>query len=317
MTDGTPLVLARERAGVRARLLGDLGEMAPAQRRLATYLLEHLAFAGEQTITELADAVGVSLGTISQLCHRLGLKGYAELRLALAREAAVLSSRSNLLDDNLTAGGRPLKPGDAESCLRRVFAANGEALAETARSASISGLDRAAILLTAARRIEWVGVGTAGLVAAEGANKLRRLGFPASSFVDSHIQAMSASLLGAGDVLVVVSHSGRTLDVLACARAAKGHGASVIGITKAGRSPLAELADTVLGTVSYDAAFQIEPMASALAEMSMIQVLFLMLLERGGDSTRDNLLTSQESVESRHLRDRRSRPLSDRDVAEG
>jgi len=74
-------------ASIRARLSADLAALAPAQRRLASYLLEHFSSASDLGITDLADEAGVSVGTISLLCRRLGLRGYQDLRLGLAREA--------------------------------------------------------------------------------------------------------------------------------------------------------------------------------------------------------------------------------------
>ena len=170
-------------------------------------------------------------------------------------------------------------------------------------------LDRCAVAAAVERlgragRVEWVGVASAGLVAAEGALKLRKLGVDSIAHADGHQQVMSAALLGQGDVLIVVSHSGRTLDVLESAEAARAGGASVIAITGVTASPLARLADTVLPTVSFDTAFQVEPMASMLAQLAMVQVLFLALLEAGGHAAVDRLARTQQVLESRHVRGR-------------
>jgi predicted NBD/HSP70 family sugar kinase len=61
--------------GLRARLRDRFSELSPARQRLAGYLLEHLDTASDHTITELAEAAAVSIGTISQLCRRLGWAG--------------------------------------------------------------------------------------------------------------------------------------------------------------------------------------------------------------------------------------------------
>jgi DNA-binding MurR/RpiR family transcriptional regulator len=82
----------RQPTGLRARLRDRYPELSPAQQRLAAFLLENLDSASDYTITELADAAGTSIGTISQLCRRLGLKGYQDLRLSLAREAVVVDA---------------------------------------------------------------------------------------------------------------------------------------------------------------------------------------------------------------------------------
>lgn len=287
-------------SSIRARLGADVGSLAPAQGRLARYLLDHFASASDLRITDLAEEAGVSIGTVSQLCRRLGLRGYQDLRLGLAREAVSLGS-----DDRDVLGTGPTETSDP---LRRstagVFAAAVEALVETHRQLAPSILASAVERIVRARRVEWVGIGSAGLVAAEGALKLRKLGADTVAHFDSHQQAMSASLLDARDLVIAVSHSGRTMDVLESVRVAREAGATVIAITGVSASPLARAADVVLPTVSHDTGFQVEPMASTLAQLAVVQALFLGYLERAGEPAQLSLSRTQSALESRHVKGR-------------
>jgi RpiR family carbohydrate utilization transcriptional regulator len=281
---------------LRSKLAVDLPALPPAQQRLAAYLLRNVATASDLGISDLAEAAGVSIGTISLLCRRLGLRGYQDLRLAWAREAVTAAS---------VGGGKILalqsaedaEPDSTKYAILRVFGANTEALVETAQHLDEGALDLAASRMANARRVEWVGAGTASLVAAEGALKLRKLGIDAVAHFDSHQQSMSAAVLNETDVLVAVSHSGRTADVLRCVQLGREAGAQIVAITGPGPSPIESLADIVLATVSYDTAFQVEPMASTIVELSVVQLLFLLLLERGGPRTHEQLARTQAAVE--------------------
>jgi DNA-binding MurR/RpiR family transcriptional regulator len=287
----------QEPIGLRARLRDRYPELSPAQQRLAGFLLEHIDTASDYTITELADAAGVSVGTISQLCRRLGLKGYQDLRLSLAREAVVV-------DATEASGHRldlPPGPTDVVRAVERVFARDLEALAATAAALDTAALGAAADAIVAARRVEWIGVGTAAFVAEEAALKLRKLGIDAIAHPDAHVQAMSAALLGPGDVAVAVSHSGRTLDTLRSAQLAREAGATIVVVCGEGRSPLAAVADVRLTTVSADTGFQVEPIASTVAALAIVQTLFLLLLERGGAAAEEHLSRTQAAVEARHV----------------
>lgn len=273
--------------------------MAPAQRRLAHYLIEHSSTAPDLTITDLAEEAGVSVGTISGLCRRLGLRGYQDLRLGIAREAVSVPA-GGLGSGEAETGA----PGPLASAADRVFGAGVEALTMTARQLDPGHVAEAVDRIARARRVEWVGAGSAGLVAAEGALKLRKLGIDSVAHIDGHQQVMSAALLGDQDVLIVVSHSGRTMDVLESVQVARERGAAVIAITGVAASPLARRAHVVLPTVSYDTAFQVEPMASMLAQLAMVQMLFLVLLEAGGSAAEERLARTQQALESRHVRGR-------------
>jgi RpiR family carbohydrate utilization transcriptional regulator len=290
------------RTGIRARLSADVGALAPAQRRLASYLLEHFSSASDLGITDLADEAGVSVGTISMLCRRLGLRGYQDLRLGIAREAVSMSRSGGYgADSDDREQQEPL-----EAAINRVFGAGTEAVAETGRQLDRAALRSAVDLIAAARRVEWVGVGSAGLVAAEGALKLRKLGVASGVQFDGHQQAMSAAVLDERDVVIAVSHSGRTTDVVDSVRVGRDAGARVIAITGVTASPLARLAHVILGTVSYDTGFQVEPMASTLAQLAVVQLLFLAYLEQAGDVAQTLLARTQAALETRHVKGRLS-----------
>jgi DNA-binding MurR/RpiR family transcriptional regulator len=284
--------------GLRHQLVTELPQLPPAQRRLAGYLLENMATASDLSITDLAEEAAVSVGTVSQLCRRLGLRGYQDLRLGWARAAVSATSASAQGVLGPDAGEDPADP--STKALVRVFGANIDALGATARGLDRADLSRAVELIAGARRVEWIGSATAGLVAAEGALKLRKLSIDAVAHPDAHAQAMSAAVLGEADVVVAVSHSGRTADVLRAVQLAHDGGARVLAITGAGASPLARAADVVLECVSDDTAFQIEPMSSTVAQLSVIQVLFLLLLDRGGAAAQASLARTQAAVEPLH-----------------
>lgn len=286
----------REPMRLRSRLQEGYGDLAPAQRRLASFLLDNFASASDYTIKDLADAAGVSIGTISQLCRRLGLRGYQDLRLTLARETVMLEASADRHRPALPPG-----PSEAARAAERIFGAAIEALADTAAQADLGAFGAAVSALAAARRIECVGIGTAGLVAQEAALKLRKLGLDAVAHPDAHVQAMSAALLDPGDVLLAISHSGRTIDTLRTTRVAHDGGATVIAITRRGRSPLAEATDIRLATVTSDAGFQVEPTTSTIAALAIVDVLFVMLLERGAEAAEEQLYRTQAAVEERYV----------------
>ena len=87
---------AGTRIALRAEIARETPSLPPAQARLATFLLDNFDAASDYTITELAGAAEVSIGTVSQLARRFNLKGYQELRFALAREAVLSSVGASL-----------------------------------------------------------------------------------------------------------------------------------------------------------------------------------------------------------------------------
>jgi DNA-binding MurR/RpiR family transcriptional regulator len=62
------------------RKLFDRPRLSPGQRRIAQYLIEHIAEAAFLSITDLADRVGVSQPSVTRFASAVGFSGYPALR---------------------------------------------------------------------------------------------------------------------------------------------------------------------------------------------------------------------------------------------
>ena len=101
--------------------------------------------------------------------------------------------------------------------------------------------DRAGSLITTARAVFVIGNGRSGLATQMAAMRLMHLGLRV------HVAGeVTAPAIGAGDLLIAVSGSGTTGSVVGAADTAKKVGASVLAVTTAADSPLAQRAEVVL-----------------------------------------------------------------------
>src|SRR5690625_7873576 len=91
--------------------------------------------------------------------------------------------------------------------------------------------------------------------------------------MDPHDAVQVCATLGPGDVVLAISHSGRTREIIEAVRLASDQGAQVIAISRFGRSPLQRLADVTLHTLSSETAYRSEAIAPRLAQLEIIDVL--------------------------------------------
>lgn len=211
-----------------------------------------------------------------RLFQELGYKGYQDFKIQLSQ---TLHQRSQRLE-------RDIVPGDTSAAVAAsVFGMSIKTLQDTLQALEAAPLDEVVRLLVGARRIEFVGSGGSGVVALDAYHKFIRLGAPVGASHDGHDAAQSCAVLGPGDVVVVISHSGSTRDVLEAARLAKASGAKVVAITRYGRSPLQSLADTVLFTLSPETTYRSEVIASRIAQHALIDTLLIAVtLQRQPDA---------------------------------
>jgi glucokinase len=133
-------------------------------------------------------------------------------------------------------------------------------------------VERAIGVLNGANRIEFYGLGNSNIVAQDAHYKFFRFGIPTIAYGDPYIQAASAALLGRGDVIVVVSKSGKAPELLRVLDAAMRAGVQVVAITSS-NTPLAKRATVALETDHIEVRDSQLSMISRILHLLMIDIL--------------------------------------------
>lgn len=249
------------------RITACLPSLAPAEQRVARLVLSDARSFAQLPISELAELAHVSKPTVVRFCRSLGYNGLSDFKLKLAgsvSEGVPFIHRSVDTDD---------KVGDV---VVKVIDNTVSAFLKYRNDASTFAIGRAVDALLQAckssRRIEFIGVGNSGIVAQDAQHKFFRLGVNTIAYSDGHMQVMSASLLRAGDCLVVISNSGRTRDLMDATDIARKNGATVLVITASG-SPLASAGDIHLAADHPEGYDRYSPMVSRLMHLMIVDIL--------------------------------------------
>jgi RpiR family transcriptional regulator, carbohydrate utilization regulator len=250
--------------GLLTRLRHLHSSLPPKIGRLAAFILEHANDVIRMTITEVAEGSGTAEGTVVNLCRRLGVSGFQELKIMLTRD----------LVEPIQAIHQDIREGDSFDVVAdRIFTSHSTSLAETRRLLSGGTLDAAVQAINKAKRIEIYGVGSSAPIAQDLAYRLLQLGLAAYAIVDSHIQAVAAAMTGPSVTTITVSHTASTIETVTATRYAKEAGARTIGITRLGKSPLQKYCDILLHTVANETKYRPEAMSSRVAQLAVIDTL--------------------------------------------
>ncbi|MGH3099200.1 MAG: MurR/RpiR family transcriptional regulator [Streptosporangiales bacterium] len=273
--------------------LGEIGgELTDAEARVADYLLANSQEARALTITVLAQRSSTSEATVVRLCKKLRLRGYQELRLALAQDAG--DPRLAAIHENVALDDGP------GALLGKVFAGASRALGDTLAIADEKQFERAVDSLRAAETVNFLGIGASGAVAQDAYFRFIKLGKCCYALTESSSQLARVALVGAGDVVVAISHSGRSRDLVFAVETARRHGCFTIGITQFGQQPLVGACDVTLFTSSSETAFHSEAMASRIAQHALLDALFVGVALGSYEEALANLATARELTA--HLR---------------
>lgn len=244
------------------------------------------------SVTELAEAAGASEATVVRLFQELDYRGYQDFKIQLSKTMVPAS----------LVYSREIAPSDPPGkIMENVFNMSMLTLRDTRQVIQDEVLEQAVTLLAGAARIEFVGFGGSGVVARDGYHKFIRLGIPVHATQDAHDAAQICSLLGTRDVVVAISHSGSSRDLLESVRLAQGAGAKVIALTRFGRSPLQKLADVVLNTLSPETSYRSEGIASRIAQLAIIDTLLVAVFMRQCPGSQDRLERAREALKGKRL----------------
>ena len=255
---------AQVTGGVISRLKAVRGSLPPTSQRIADFIVANAAEVVHMSVTEVADRTEASEGSVIGLCRQIGASGFQKLKILLAQD---LVQPIQFIHEDL---GRQ---DDIKTVVEKIFHSDFEALRDTLSVLDHAAMARAVELILKADRVELYGIGSAAPIAEDANYRLLRIGIDCKVVVDSHVQAISASLTGSRVTTITVSHSGSTLETITATRLAKEAGARTICITNYGKSPIHAYADVVLHTMARETQFRTEAMTSRIAQLAIVDAL--------------------------------------------
>ena len=257
----------------------NLDIFSKSERKVAEVIIEAPQTAIHSSIATLAKIADVSEPTVNRFCRRLDTKGFPDFKLHLAQS---LANGTPYVNRNVEESDGP------DAYTHKIFESTMACLDVAKNSIDPFQINRAVDLLTQAKRISFFGLGASSAVAKDAQNKFIRFNIPIMNFDDIVMQRMSCINSTENDVVVLISHTGRTKSQVEIAHLARENGATVIAIT-AKDSPLEQASDL---TISLDVPEDTDvymPMASRVVQMVVIDVLATGFTLRRGAGFRENL----------------------------
>ncbi len=270
------------------RIRARLDELNRSERKVADVILQDPATATGLSIATLAQAASVSEPTVNRFCRNFEAKGYPDFKIKLAQSLAggtPYVSRSVERDDDAA------RYGD------KIFGATIAALDDARRALDSRRVERAVDYLIQAKQINFFGLGASGPVAQDAQHKFFRFNLPVMAYEDVLMQRMVAAASHTGDVIVIISYTGRTRELVEIARLARDNGAVVLGITAPG-SPLAGECTETLEVITPEDTDVYMPMTSRMIHLALIDVLATGVTLRRGEDFLTHLKKIKESLQA-------------------
>ncbi|MCI7039823.1 MAG: MurR/RpiR family transcriptional regulator [Mollicutes bacterium] len=241
------------------------------EKKLADFLLKNINEASVLTISELSKKSGVSCSTINRFAITLGYKGFKEFIRDMYHEANSLPVQENVYEINHE---NPLNM-DIDTVIKVVCNLNIESIRNSLMMLEETKVLKAIEAIHKAPRDVVYALSGSVAPALDLKFKFQRLGINCEVYDNPHSLILSATTLKSKDVVIALSYTGETKEILDALKYVKENGAKIIGITMVGNNSLSKICDICIEHSSVDKGLRTYSTRSRVVQENIIDILYI------------------------------------------
>ena len=206
--------------------------LSTSEKKIADYVLNHIESVPFESISDLSAKIGTSPSTITRFCKRLDYRSYVEFQTLLKTESFKVTSYDSIAEKVIEYYQLTLKRS------KSIF----QKISPEVLVGNIESSDKIVIL----------GIGSSGLTATEFSLRLNRMGVNSIAVTDSYSMFAQSVLLNSKDLIIAISSSGETPEIVKTCKEAKRNNVKIVALTKKYNSSISETTDTIFYTSDSD-----------------------------------------------------------------
>jgi len=221
------------------------------------------------TIHMLAEKINSSAPTISRFVKKLGYSSYRDFKYDIVKDNT---------PTNMHEIYEPISKTDSEEeIINKVFNANIEGLRDTLKILDFETMKAISEHIARARRLCFIGIGGSGSISKLAVQRFLHLDIQCESLSDEYQIVVQSLRLDKRDVVVGISHSGRSRITLNGLRYAKEGQAVTVGISNYDTSQMRKVCDYQLLTAFKETKVRAAAISSFFLQVCLIEVLYLLV----------------------------------------
>lgn len=219
------------------------------------------------TIHELSDQINASATTISRFVKKLGYASYRDFKYEILKLSE--NPEEELYD--------PISSKDTEKeIVNKVFYINIESLKKTHDMIQVENLNAVAARMAKARRLVFVGIGGSGHISNISAQRFLHLKLQAEAYSEQYQMILQCLSVTKKDVVVGISHSGKSKHTIEALQMAKERGAVTVGISNYVYPKMKDTCDYMFCTSFRENKVKAAAISSYIPQIAIIEALYLL-----------------------------------------
>lgn len=249
----------------RLRAVSD--KLTNKERKIASYLESNPQQSRIITSYELATQLGIGQSTIIRFSKKLGYNSFRDLQVDLINSPSPTAIEDISVDEPTNATSYKITR-QYQEIIDLTYAQNSDVT-----------IEKVVECIRNADRIQIHGIGNSNLFAQYFANQLTTIGVLACCCNNNHVAFSTISCFGPEDLVILISESGETPEIIQAARIAQSHGTPVISMTRAVKNKLYDYSDLILRTVNRMSRTRLETMTMRCSQLCLIDMIYLNLFK--------------------------------------
>ncbi|HDZ3665230.1 TPA: MurR/RpiR family transcriptional regulator [Mannheimia haemolytica] len=248
--------------------------LTKTEKKIAAAILSQPELLSQCSLSEVAKQLDVGEATFIRFCRTLGFKGYTDFKLELAIELATQNQDNRVLLDTDVS-----ESDTSKDIAEKLKVSLDNVIEETINLLDFNVLEKVVEELRKAKRIFLFGVGSSGLTAEDAKHKLMRIGLQTDVVTNNHFMYMQAALVKEGDLVIGISHSGYSEEIVKSLRFSRANKATTVAITHNLRSPVTEEANYVLINGNRQGHMQGDSIGTKMSQLFVLDLIYTLLVK--------------------------------------
>lgn len=260
-------------------------DFTPSDKKIGEYIIDNPEQIINYNTLQLAEIIQTSQSAIIRFIKKIGYKGYIDFKIDVARS---IEENSEFLLDEVISKDESIEniisksKNNVLSTVEKTYALIDDQRIKTA----VEDINKA-------NNIYLAGVGSSGLICEDFSYKLQRSGKKVFYQVDAHTNLALVSNICKDDLLIAISYSGLTKEILIASEYAKNIGAKVISISKALNSALANNTDELLLIPEIEREMRYGAISSRLSSQIITDILYYGYVAANTEKVNENMRISK------------------------
>ncbi|MEI5994699.1 MurR/RpiR family transcriptional regulator [Candidatus Enterococcus mansonii] len=266
-------------------------DFSKVNRKIADYILKDPTLVLSLTANEIASNSGTSPASVTRFSKSLTFDSWEELKLAIAAKQGA-DNAPKMIDPIIAVDD------SIDTLCAKVGTLLNNSIEDLFDLIDKQALERSIESIKKAESIYLIGIGSSALTAQDLYHKFNRAGKRAIFNQDVHMQFEFLNYAKPNDVLIAISYSGMSKEVLVACEIARHKQLKVIFITRNEQQRIKDLSDEVLRVPSNEHLLRVGAIASIASTMAVGDVLYLGSIQDDLETTIEkNMLDTRKLVE--------------------